>query len=77
MANSRSSAAPVVAVAIVVLIVVLPVLYVLSIGPAIWLVNHGYVDENVAETMYLPVLLAVDKFNWLETLLNPWVDLFE
>ena len=41
MANSRSSAAPVVVVAIVLLIVVLPVLYVLSIGPAIWLVNHA------------------------------------
>jgi hypothetical protein len=77
MASSRSSAAPVIAVAFIVLLLVLPALYVLSIGPAIWLVNHGYVDENIAETVYLPLLAAVEKFTWLERLLEPWVQLFE
>jgi hypothetical protein len=77
MTSSRSSAAPVVAVAFVVLLLVLPALYVLSIGPAVWLVNHGYVDENIAETFYFPLLAAAERFDWVQNLLEPWMELFD
>jgi hypothetical protein len=33
--------------------------YLLSIGPAAWLVNEGYVRSNTVEIVYRPVLAAV------------------
>ena len=76
MAESRTSAAPV-AVALTLLVFFLPVLYVLSIGPAAWLVNHNYLNENFAEAIYFPVLAAAERSEWLEEILQTWMELFE
>jgi len=40
-----------------VVVVLLPVLYVLSIGPAEWLAAHGYCSEDAIGYAYAPVVL--------------------
>ena len=41
--------------AVIGLIVALPILYVLSSGPATWLYDHGYVSTGTLERIYLPL----------------------
>jgi len=42
----------------------LPLLYLASFGPSVWLANHGYVSDGVSEfiaTVYFPIVwLHVD-----------------
>jgi hypothetical protein len=76
MAESRKSAASV-AVALMILVILLPILYVLSIGPAAWLVRHNYLNEDIAVIVYFPVIAAAEKFEWFSFVLKPWVELFE
>ena len=38
-----------------VLVAVLPVLYVLSVGPVVWLSVHDWVPENVLGVLYWPL----------------------
>ena len=52
--GKRSSASVPLVIGIVVLI--LPLLYVLSIGPACRLCNDGYLDVQLYLTIYAPVL---------------------
>ena len=42
-------------IALVVLLIASPVLYILSAGPALWLVNHGYLDGWTYFRIYRPV----------------------
>lgn len=45
-------------VSCVIAFVVLPVFYFLSIGPALWLTNRGYVSDGQFKTAYAPLLWA-------------------
>lgn len=56
---------------VLVVFLFLPALYVLSVGPAVWLVKHGYVDESAALFAYKPLDNLTrnnkslrDSFNW-------------
>lgn len=53
--SSRSFSAPIAVVAIF-LMIVLPLLYMLSIGPAVWLESRGHIDA--------PEDSAIVKFYW-------------
>lgn len=71
-------------VAIVALLGVigLPVLYVLSMGPAVWMHEQGYVSpgmESVLDYVYAPIAWAADNWEWAGDILLMylmwWVDL--
>ena len=48
MDHREKSRSPAVVVLLVVLVVLLPILYVLSIGPASWMCDTGYLDQDLA-----------------------------
>jgi hypothetical protein len=74
MDESRKSAAPVVAVALLVLLS--PVFYVLSIGPAAWLVEKEVVSGERAELFYFPICMAADYSPTAMSLLEWYMELF-
>ncbi|MBC7852750.1 MAG: hypothetical protein IAF94_04875 [Pirellulaceae bacterium] len=60
------------------LLVLLPVLYVLSAGPATWLYYHGYLSGKAIEVLFAPLVWACDHCNplyefvgWYETFFMP------
>jgi hypothetical protein len=44
-----------------IVVVVLPVLYFLSIGPALWLTNRGIITDSQFKTAYGPLLWAREE----------------
>ena len=51
--------------ALVVLAVFLaPLLYMLSIGPAVFLSDQGYLSDRTCEIVYGPVVWAAVRFPW-------------
>jgi hypothetical protein len=54
MRSKRGATRPLV-VAAAFLLMVLPTLYVLSTGPAIWLGSHGYVSGKQISDFYIPL----------------------
>ena len=64
----------------VLLLVLLPILYVLSIGPAIWLHDHGFMPgplEDIAEAVYTPLVWAASLSPALEAPLDFYIELWE
>jgi hypothetical protein len=59
--RSKSKATGPIAFASTGLLVVLPILYVLSTGPAIWLYSRGYVSEKPIEDFYIPLRWVHDR----------------
>ena len=53
--DKRSSVVPLV---LLIGALVLPVLYVLSIAPAIWLVSNGYLSDATYNAVYWPLIKA-------------------
>ena len=59
---------------IVAILVILPILYVLSDGPALWLQCHRYLPEGMYETLYAPLAWACqwsrfgDALDWYESM---------
>lgn len=47
--------------------VLVPVCYVLSVGPAAFVVERGWLSQGIAETLYRPCLLAVER-GWFRAL---------
>jgi hypothetical protein len=74
--KQNSRAAPVVAGFIVTLLL-LPVLYVLSIGPAAWLIEHGYLSDEAARWFYSPLVALAERSEFLSVWLMRYVELFE
>jgi len=60
MVKEGKSRAPVIVI-LVVCLVLLPVFYVLSIGPACWLVMNGYVSPAAQNFVYTPLDAAMDN----------------
>ena len=63
------------AIGLALLLMLLPVLYVLSTGPAAWLWAHGYISENALGVLYAPLNFACDcsesvavLFDWYTSL---------
>ena len=56
MRDERQNSSGVVVVVAGAAIVLFPVLYVLSIGPAAWLCEHGCLSEDLFELGYYPLL---------------------
>lgn len=74
-ARQSGSATPVLA-AILILVVVAPILYLLSLGPAVWLVEHGFIAGESIETFYLPVIALHESCPPIQPILEGYVELF-
>jgi hypothetical protein len=57
-------------------LVLAPILYVLSIGPAYWLVWHGTISEETALTAYAPIEWVADRSTPIERLLTIYIRLW-
>ena len=59
-------------------LLLLAALYVLSIGPVVWLVEGGYIDGNSSflKVFYTPLALAAKFFPPLEWALEVYMELF-
>ena len=54
----------------------LPVLYVLSSGPVIWLKDHGFITNDVAGVFCFPLIMACEWFPELGRAVNWYVCLW-
>lgn len=67
------------AVAAVTLLVLLPLLYVLSIGPVVWLFSRGYLQvgpESAVAKFYAPLEYVHGEVPWLAGPLDWYVELW-
>jgi hypothetical protein len=60
------------------IVLLVPPLYVLSIGPAVWLMVNGYITEGTVNAIYTPLLLKDGETipplgEWVEWYLRFWV----
>jgi hypothetical protein len=53
---------------------VMTILYALSVGPACWLMMHGYIEEDFYSTLYFPVFTVAGSFQPLTDWLVFWID---
>jgi hypothetical protein len=67
---------PVVAV-LVLMMLFLPMLYVVSIGPAVWLAQRGYLNQEATARWYYPIQWVHRKCPPLRPALEWYVMLFE
>jgi hypothetical protein len=68
------------AVAVAVLLLLLPVGYVLSIGPAIWLDSRGYIhveEDSLIAKFYFPIIYAAESVPMLDSGLTWYADLWD
>jgi|GEM_PF-1506207 len=76
--TSRSLVVPALVVAILVLL--LPLFYVLSIGPVIALEARGYLEieeDSPIVYFYWPILWSAESFQFVEGLLEWYADLWD
>ena len=70
----------VLAALIVVGLLLLPVFYVLSMGPFIWLDAKGYIhvaEDSLIVSFYWPILWSAENFKFAETMLDWYVELWD
>ena len=66
--SSRSGAG--LALAVVALFILLPVLYVLSVGPAVYLARRDYVSREAVHAFYWPLAWLYDSWELIQPLLE-------
>src|SRR5262245_40461888 len=64
------------AVVCVVILVLVPLLYVASVGPAVWSASRGYIGEW-ALVVYFPLELLADACEPIGTALERYVELWD
>jgi hypothetical protein len=70
-----STAAPILA-AIAIVALLLPMFYVLGVGPTAWLVIHGYISNDSAMAFYWPLQSLADSSPWVDSILQGYVSLW-
>jgi hypothetical protein len=53
-----------------------PVLYALSIGPAIWLQGHGFIHPDTTRLLFAPLARICESFGPLNDVANAYIDLW-
>jgi hypothetical protein len=78
MEDSRptAKASPLIAAAAILLFVAAPLLYLLSTGPAVWLVEHGYIDRNALAHIYAPIKYCAMHSTWFEAAMRWYLSFF-
>src|SRR5215471_14248920 len=51
-------------------VLAIPVLYVVSIGPACWLVDRGWVSSGTASRIFKRIVIAAKENEWLLSAVN-------
>lgn len=77
MSERRGKSGGGLAIALAALVALgLPVLYALSVGPFIWLVDHGYLPESLA-VVYTPLGLLVESSDWMRAAADWYITFWE
>jgi hypothetical protein len=74
--TTKASASPIVAATLILFLVVAPLLYLLSTGPAVWLVQQGYLSVEWMEKVYAPLGYLVDHWKWFEAVMQWYLSFF-
>ena len=75
--NERSSSgASVVAVVLLIGLLLLPVGYVLSLGPAVWMHDRGWLPDSVG-IVYWPLIMLCKYSSTFEEMMNWYVELWQ
>jgi len=72
--NRGGMAGPILSVC--ALLLFLPLLYVLSCGPAVALVTRGYLSRGSFDVAYYPLSLAARNFTWIGQILESYAQLW-
>lgn len=59
-----------------VLLILVPVLYVLSLGPAVWIGDHYELTRDVITAVYYPLFLLAKRFEPIKQMLDWYVGLW-
>ncbi len=65
-----------VAILLLAVLFFLPLLYILSSGPAVALGSHGYLSEEAIEIAYFPLSVAAQSSDWIDSILQRYVELW-
>jgi hypothetical protein len=57
---------------VVIAALVMSLLYVLSVGPAVWLLQHGYMSDGFFAWLYAPVNYVYDRSQPAKELLDTY-----
>jgi hypothetical protein len=57
-------------------VILLPVFYVLAIGPAHWCMDHGYLGEPTFDAIYGPFIAVVKRSPPVQNILVWYIDLW-
>ena len=76
MRDKRGSAAPPILAVFAIVLAVLPILYVLSVGPAAWLISEDYISNDSAELFYAPIIAVAESNSWLQGTFEHYIRLF-
>jgi hypothetical protein len=64
--------------AIAITLCLMPILYLLSTGPIIWLEHRGYITDNrILVVIYYPVRLLIQSSSVIEKMFRLWSSLWE
>jgi len=76
MSNKQGTVGPV-AFTVIGLLALLPILYVLSSGPAVGLVARDYISQDTIEVVYSPLDFVCQRCTPFEQAMSWYVDLFQ
>jgi hypothetical protein len=62
---------------IVIVLVLLPVFYVLSVGPATRLCADGYFPQSMLFWVYHPIVVAEHKSKWVTYAVESYIELWK
>jgi hypothetical protein len=75
MEESRKSGGAAV-VFVILALIALPILYVLSLGPAVWLMEHNYLDRDLARHIYYPLIFVAESIPLVRSVMQWYMELF-
>ena len=76
MSNDQRTVGPV-AFTVIGLLALLPILYVLSSGPAVGLASRDYISQDTMEVVYSPLDFVCQRYTPFEQAMSWYVDLFQ
>jgi hypothetical protein len=62
---------------VVATLIVLIILYVLSSGPALWLVNRSWLPREHLSRVYLPIHWGIGKSDWFRIFMWHYLELWD
>jgi hypothetical protein len=66
-----------VAIGCLLMLLFVPLLYVLSVGPAVWLVEHYPATEYAINILYTPLSLVAESFSPVKAFFEWYIDFWQ